>query len=164
MNQVKVYMCSSHYFFHVLVIWKVKNKKLEAWDSLVVQWLRIHLPVQRTWVSTLVQEDPTWQGASEPMCHNYWAHTLEPTGCSYGACSPQYWSFCTPEPKGQNKRSHVSEKLCTAVKSSLCLPQLEKACKQQRRTSRAKKKRMLEARQPWHKSCLAGPVTKFTPP
>ena len=26
--------------------------------SMVVQWLRIHLPMQETWVRSLVQEDP----------------------------------------------------------------------------------------------------------
>ena len=27
--------------------------------SLVVQWIRIHLPMQGTWVVSLIQEDPT---------------------------------------------------------------------------------------------------------
>ena len=39
--------------------------------SLVVQWLRIHLPMQGTQVQALVQEDPTCQGATKPMRHNY---------------------------------------------------------------------------------------------
>ena len=39
--------------------------------SLVVQLLRIHLPVQRTQVQSLVQEDPTCCGATKPMRHNY---------------------------------------------------------------------------------------------
>ena len=39
--------------------------------SLVVQWLRICLPTQKTWVSSLVQEDPTRCGAAETMCHNH---------------------------------------------------------------------------------------------
>ena len=39
--------------------------------SLVVQWLRIRLPVQGTWVQALVREDPTCRGATKPMCHNY---------------------------------------------------------------------------------------------
>ena len=30
--------------------------------SMVVQWLRIHLPMQRTWVQSLVWEDPTCWG------------------------------------------------------------------------------------------------------
>ena len=38
---------------------------------LVVQWLRIHLPVQGTWVRSLVQEDPTCHKAANPMSRNY---------------------------------------------------------------------------------------------
>ena len=37
----------------------------------MVQWLRIHLPMQGTWVWSLFQ-DPTCPGASKPVCHNYW--------------------------------------------------------------------------------------------
>ena len=39
--------------------------------SLVVQWLRIRLPMQGTQVRALVREDPTCHGATKPMCHNY---------------------------------------------------------------------------------------------
>ena len=112
--KVKVYMCSSYYSSYVPVIWKFKNKKSDAWDSLAVQWLRIHLPMHRSWVSSLVQEDPTWQGKSKPMCHNYWAHTIEPTGCNYWPAGHSYWSLCAPESRCYNRRSHVSEKLCPA--------------------------------------------------
>ena len=38
---------------------------------LVVQWLRILLPVQGTWVPSLVWEDSTCQGATKPLHHNY---------------------------------------------------------------------------------------------
>ena len=38
-----------------IVLWKGN-----IWASLVVQWLRIHLPVQGKWVRSLVQEDPTF--------------------------------------------------------------------------------------------------------
>ena len=34
-------------------------------------WLRIHLPMQGTWVQPLVWEDPTCCGATKPMNHNY---------------------------------------------------------------------------------------------
>ena len=46
--------------------------------SLVAQWQRIHLPMQETRVQSLIQEDPTCQGAAKPMCHNYWACALKP--------------------------------------------------------------------------------------
>ena len=39
--------------------------------SLVAQWLRIHLPMQGTWVRALVWEDPRYCGATKPVCHNY---------------------------------------------------------------------------------------------
>ena len=39
--------------------------------SLVVQWLRIWLPLQEIWVRSLVGEDPTCCGATKPILHNY---------------------------------------------------------------------------------------------
>ena len=47
---------------------------IEKWTSrisLVVQWLRIRLPMQGTRVRSLVQEDPTCRGATKPARHNY---------------------------------------------------------------------------------------------
>ena len=41
------------------------------WASLVVQWLRIRLPMQGTRVRALVWEDPTCRGATKPVSHNY---------------------------------------------------------------------------------------------
>ena len=46
-------------------------KKWAEGASLVAQWLRIHLPMQETWVRALVQEDPTCRGATKPVHHNY---------------------------------------------------------------------------------------------
>ena len=39
--------------------------------SLVVQWLRICLLMQGTWVQALVWEDPTCRGATRLVSHNY---------------------------------------------------------------------------------------------
>ena len=36
--------------------------------SLVVQWIRIHLPMQGTWVRSQVWEDPTCHGANKSSC------------------------------------------------------------------------------------------------
>ena len=44
--------------------------------SVVVQWLRIHLPKQGTRVPSLVQEDATGQRAAKPGSHSYWARKL----------------------------------------------------------------------------------------
>ena len=51
----------------------IKNKS--GGTSLVAQWLRIRLPMQGTWVWSLLREDPTCHGATKPVRHNYWAGT-----------------------------------------------------------------------------------------
>ena len=45
--------------------------KYDVGVSLVVQWLRIHLPMQGTQVQSPVQEDPTGHEATKPIHHNY---------------------------------------------------------------------------------------------
>ena len=47
------------------------KKALEG-TSLVVQWLRIRLPIQGIWVWSLLWEDPTCWGATKPVGRNYW--------------------------------------------------------------------------------------------
>ena len=75
----KLACVSVHITFKEFVNFKDKGA------SLVAQWLRILLPMQRTRVRALVQEDPTCCGATRPVCHNCWACALEPT-------SHNYWS------------------------------------------------------------------------
>ena len=48
-----------------------EGSKVTQGASLVVQWLRIRLPMQGTRVRALVWEDPTCRGAVGPMSHNY---------------------------------------------------------------------------------------------
>ena len=71
--------------------------------SLVAQWLRIRLPMQRTRVRS--------RGATKPMCQNYWACALEPTNHNYWARMPQILKPVCLEPVLCNKRSHRNEKL-----------------------------------------------------
>ena len=80
-----------------------RSQKVMPWTSEVVQWLRIHLPMQRTWVQLPVRKDPICLGVTNPMCHEYWAHAVKPTSCSY-------WSPCAPEPMLCNKRHYHNEK------------------------------------------------------
>ena len=80
--------------------------KYRGGASLVVQWLRIRLPMQGTRVPALVCEDPTCRGATGPVSHNYWA-------CASGACAPQQEATTVRGPR-------------TAMKSGPHLPQLEK--------------------------------------
>ena len=51
--------------------------------SLVAQWLRIRLPMQGTWVWSLVWEDPTCRRATKPVRHEYWACALKPANHNY---------------------------------------------------------------------------------
>ena len=50
---------------------KIATRKGKVWASLVVQWLRIHLPMQGTQVLSLVQEDLTCHGATKLEAHSY---------------------------------------------------------------------------------------------
>ena len=84
-----------------------KNPCLGA--SLVVQWLRIRLPMQGTWVRALVQEDATCCRATKPVRHNYWACALEPASHNYWACVLLLKPACL-QPMLPNKRSHCNEK------------------------------------------------------
>ena len=58
--------------------------------SLVVQWLRICLAVQGTWVQSLVWEDSTCQKATKPM-------------------QPQLLKPMCLEPVHHNKKSHRND-------------------------------------------------------
>ena len=78
--------------------------------SLVVQRLRICLPMQGTRVQALVREDPTCRRATMPVCHNYWAWGLESVSHNYWARVPQLLKPVCLEPVLRNKRSHPNEK------------------------------------------------------
>ena len=88
---------------------QVRNEMLGA--SQVAQWYRVHLPMQRTHVWSLIQEDPTSCGATKPvqvpqLCAMLWSlgtSTREPTLHSYQA-------LCTLEPLFHIRRSQHQEK------------------------------------------------------
>ena len=101
----------------------------------MIHWWRICLPVKGTWAWALGWENSSCCRAATPMCHNYLSLcTLEPACPNYWAqmlqllkpvcldlvlCNkPPAWEACELELEG-----------CP------CLPQLEKACVQQRRPS-----------------------------
>ena len=105
------------FFFHDPVyFFSIKIFFFLIGTSLVVQCLRIHLPMWETWVQSLVQENSTCHRATKPMCHNYWAHALQQEKLS-GMRNPQ-----------------------SATKSSLYSLQLEKAYMQHGKPSTAKNK------------------------
>ena len=69
----------------------LSHAQVNSWRriSLVVQGLRIRLPMQGTRVRALVWEDPTCRGATKSVYHNYWACALEPVSHNYWAHMPQ---------------------------------------------------------------------------
>ena len=99
-------------YWPLSIIWLLKyvNIILSYVDFLVVQWLRVLLPMQGTQVQALVREDPTCHRATKPVCHNYWACVLEPTSHNYWAHVPQLLKSTCLEPVLCNKRSHRNEK------------------------------------------------------
>ena len=79
---IQKYTCTPMFIavlFTIAKIWKQsKSPSTDEWlkkmwyrASLVVQWLRICLPMQGTRVRALVWEDPTCRGATRPVSHNY---------------------------------------------------------------------------------------------
>ena len=59
--------------------------------------------MQGTQVRALVREDPTCCIATKPVCHNYWACTLEPDSHNYRARMPQLLKPAHLEPVLRNK-------------------------------------------------------------
>ena len=108
--------------------------------SLVVQWLRILLPMQGTRVRALVREYPTCHGATKPVHRNYWACALEPGSHNYWARVPQLLKPACLEPVLHNKAKPPQWGPRTATKRSPRSLQLEKAHVQQRRPNAAKNK------------------------
>ena len=79
--------------------------------SLVVQWLRLCLSMQGTPVWSLVWKDITCCRATKPMCHNCWAHALEPALCnkSYHNEKPMHHNQEQP-PHVTRESPHVAMK------------------------------------------------------
>ena len=49
----------------------------EFGTSLVAQLVRVHLPMKGTWVQSLVWEDSTSRGMTEPVCYNFFFFTVQ---------------------------------------------------------------------------------------
>ena len=71
--------------------------KRDGGTSLVIQWLRIHLPTQGKWVRSLVWGDPTCRRATKPMCHNH--RSLCARTCAPGQGKLLWWEACAPNLK-----------------------------------------------------------------
>ena len=71
----------------------------------MAQWLRVCLPMQGTWVRSLVWKDSTHYKATKPMATATEACALESRSCNYQAHT------ATTEAGAPHKRSHLNEKL-----------------------------------------------------
>ena len=93
--------CLNNFFLY----WPLDNNSARA--SLMVQWLRIHLPMQGTRVRALVREDPTCHRVTKPV------HPQLLSLCS-GAHEPQLLSphATTTEPVLQSLRATTTEPSC----------------------------------------------------
>ena len=72
--------------------------------TLLVQWLRICLPMQGTQVWSLLWEDLTCLWVTKPVFHNYWIYTLEPMSHNRWAYMPQLLKPMSLEPVFHDKR------------------------------------------------------------
>ena len=70
-------------------------KKVKRWIFLGVQWIRVRLPMQGTWVWSLVLEDPTCHRTTKPVHHNYWA--LRPRASAPQQKKPPQWEAWAPQ-------------------------------------------------------------------
>ena len=65
----------AHAIYNPLI--NTKQLFLLKYFALVAQWLRIHLPMQETWVQSLVWVDAICHEETKLVCNNYWACVLE---------------------------------------------------------------------------------------
>ena len=77
------------------MVGKGQIKKECRGTSLVVQWIRVHLPMKEIWVRSLIQ-DSTYHGASKPQ--------------ESALLSPTTEDLNALEPVLHNKSSHHSQK------------------------------------------------------
>ena len=100
----------------------------------MVQWLRICLPMQGTWLQSLARLDFTGHGATKPVCHNCWACTLQNPGAATTEAH-------TPRSQGFTGENTTMRSPHATTKRSPYLPQLEKAPTQQGSPSTTKTKK-----------------------
>ena len=77
--------------------------------SLVAQQMGIHLPMQETWVRSLVCEESTCHWATKPTCHNSWALGSRVESCNYQVHVLQLLKAAHLEPI-LYKRNHRNER------------------------------------------------------
>ena len=93
-------------YIYISIYIKIVKKR----RSLKLQGLRTHLPIQDTWVRSLIWDDPICLAAAKPLNHNHWAHAPEQVSLNYRAHAPQLLKPMCIEPVHSNKRSHLKKR------------------------------------------------------
>ena len=78
------------------------------------------LPMQETWVQSLIWENPTCHEAAKPVHHKSWAWALEPWNQSYWAHEPMSHNYQSPsalEPALHKRSLHNEQPVRTTTKS-----------------------------------------------
>ena len=121
-----------------MLLWSPKlwqrRQEYTLGTSLVVQWLRSQLPMQGTWVPSLVQDDPTCHGATKPVGHK-WSHMPRTHGL-------------------QQEKSLQWEACALQLESSPCSLRLEKASGSKEELVQPKIKYIKKKNILWRKDCL----------
>ena len=112
-----------------------KKKKNSWWTSLVAQWMRNYLWMQRTWVWSLIRDNSTCCRATKPMWHKYRAHVPETASHYYWAHMSQLLKSVQLKPVRHNKRI-----LNTKMKRGCHSLQLEKALRRAIKMSQCSQK------------------------
>ena len=99
-----------------------KQKSLRT--SLVVQWLRIHLPMEGMQVWSLVQEDSTCHRATKSMCCNYW--NLHPRAHTPQQGTPLQWEVRASQLESGPSSTQLEKGLHAATKASAVKNKLSK--------------------------------------
>ena len=123
-----------HFDASILKYWKLWPKEAACYFNFKINIFfgflggsvkRIPLPMQETWVRSLIWEDPTCHGATKLTHHIYEARALEPRSHNYWA---HVW-HCSPralEP-GSTPRKATAISPPLQLEGSPCSPQLEKS-------------------------------------
>ena len=83
--------------------------------------------MQETQVQSLVQEDPTYLGATKPVSHSYWARALEPADHNYWALKPQLLKPACPRAGAPQEKLLQWEALAPQLRGNSCSPQIDKS-------------------------------------
>ena len=107
-----------------------KKEELRIFWFRLLWWLRSKecLPMQKTWVQSLIQEDPTCCRATKPVCHNYWVCVPQPMSHKYCAYVPQLLKPTSPRARAQQREKSPQWEACAPqLENGPCSPQLEKS-------------------------------------